>query len=391
MMKIRMLLTVGAVCSMASSAIAAPPVVRQLGPLKLGAAGDSAVTALGKPADISTDFDVPPEQAPSGALRYTLCDETDLLLMVGKIAPEEARIVQIALQGKPCARTSPYTVDGIGLGSTEAQLIAKFGKPDRAIEREGLNAKTVAYDDSNLAFTIEGGIVTGLSAVYRNQMMAQDLIDEKKLTPEEAWSQLGDMRVRGRQTELAREAFENVIKANPKSVTGQLRLGAVYYAMDSLDKAQVCFKAVTAIDPNNAVAVYNLGRVAMRQKKLDEARKLLTKASNLDPNNAAAFNELGLLEESQDRLEAAEKNFQQAAKLAPNASQPHQNLGRLLVRKGDKLAAIEEYSKAYVLEVQSPSRNEQIVQALQTALQKLRDETKTSANDLKPLPANPPR
>lgn len=389
MMKTRTLVILAAAMAVASEACAAPPVVRNLGPLKLGAAGDSAVTALGKPADISTDFEVPPEQAPAGALRYKLCEDTDLLLLVGKIAPEEARIVQIAVQGKPCDQSAAYAINGIGLGSTETQLIGKFGAPDRVIEREGLNAKTVAYEDSNIAFTLEKGVVTGLSVVYRNRMMAEDLVAEKKITAEEAWSQLGDMRLRGRQFELAMEAFQNVIKANPKSATGQLRLGAVHFAMGDMDQAEKSFKAVIALEPGNAVAIYNLGRVAMRQKKPDEARSLLTRASNLDPKNAAAFNELGLLEESQNQLDAAEKNFRQAATLAPNASQPHQNLGRIMVQKGDKLGAIEEYSKAYVLEVQSPNRNDQIVHALQTALQKLRDETKTAAKDLNPLPGGP--
>jgi len=185
------------------------------------------------------------------------------------------------------------------------------------------------------------------------------------------------MRVRGRQIELARQAYVKALELNPKSVDSNIRLGGIYFIRNEADKAEKHFKAALELEPGNAVATYNLARVAVRKKDMKEGRRLLTRAITLDPANAAAHNELGLLDETEKKPADAEKHFRRAAELAPNASEPRQNLGRLMLAKGDKLKAIDEYSQALVLELRSDLPNDAVVKALREALQKLRAETGT--------------
>ncbi len=52
----------------------------------------------------------------------------------------------------------------------------------------------------------------------------------------------------------------------------------------------------------------------------------------------------------------------------PGASQPHQNQGRVLLQKGDKQGAIDEYRQAIVLELKSPTPNNDLVAALRKAV-----------------------
>jgi len=362
-----------AVC-LCSAAWPAPPVVRQLGGITLGESGEAAAKVMGGVGDVSGDFALPQDVAPAGGVTYKLCEGASLVLLVGKISPFEARVLQITVQGTPCDKTAAFSVGGVGLGAKEADLVAKLGQPDREIPRQQM--KTVAYNASNVAFTVENGVVTAISVVLRDTMMAEDLTGgEKKMAPADAWMSIGDMRLRGRQYELALGAYQQVLQVAPDNVDANLRLGGLWFMAGDMTKAEASFNKVLAKDPNNAAAVYNMGRVAVKNKKPDDARKLLGRAISLDPGNAAAYNELGLLEENEKHLDLAVKEFQQAAKLAPNASQPHQNLGRLMLAKGNKDGAIDEYSQALVLELRSDNPNQALVKALREALAQLRSGT----------------
>lgn len=356
---------------LAAPGSAAPPVLRELGGVKLGATGAEVTALMGEPAETSADFELPQEVAPAGGITYRLCESARLVLLVGKIAPMHARVLQVTVNGDPCPEAAKFSVQGIGLGATEKEIVAKFGEPDRSIERTDSSVKTIAYDASNVAFTLDDGVLKSLSIVYRNQMMVEDLAAGGKMSETEAWKAIGDMRLRGRQFELAREAFEKVVQAEPKSVDALVKLGGAYFALDRRDKAAQSYRSALALDPNNALAVYNLGRIALRENRLEEARKLLTRAGQLDPRNPAVPNELGLLEEQENKLDAAEKCYRKAAELAPESSQPRQNLGRVLLRKGDRQGAIEEYRRAVVLELQSPAPNRELVAALRKAIETL--------------------
>ncbi len=363
--------------------MAAPSMLTTFGGVTLGAGGDSVVKAFGQPADLSSDFELPQEVAPSGGLTFKLCEATTAVFLVGKIAPFEARVLQATVQGQPCDKAAAFTVDGIGLGATEAELTAKFGPPDREIVRDNQGMKTIAYNSSNAAFSLDGGVVAAISVVFRDNMMADVLVSEQKMTKVQAWTAIGDMRVRGHQFDLARQAFAKVLQEEPKSAVANLRLGCIYYTLGDMTKAQACLKASLAVDPNNPVVIYNMGRVEIASKNYEEGRRLLTKTTALDPSNAAAFNELGLLDENEKKLDDAQKNYKRASELAPSASQPKQNLGRVLLKKGNKMGAIDQYSEALVLELKSPTPNQQVVGALRQALRVLRGEAASSPDDKK--------
>lgn len=352
-------------------AAGAPQQVRAFSDVALGQTGEAVVEKLGTPTQISSDFELPQEVAPSGAITYSLCDGAQLVLLIGKIAPMQARVVQVTVHGSPCAEAMNYKVDGIGLGATEKEITDKFGEPGRVIEREDVPFKTIAYNESNVAFNLSEGKLVGISVVYRNQMMVDDLTADGKLSVTDAWRAIGNMRLTARQMDLAREAFEHVIKAQPDSIDDRVKLAGAHFALNDLEKASAQYQQVLAKDASNAVATYNMGRIAIRNKKPDEAAQLLQKAASLDPTNPAVYNELGLLAESTEKLDEAEKHFRKASELSPDASQPHQNWGRILVRKGQTDAAIDHYRQAIILELRSTTPNRGLISALRTAIDTL--------------------
>lgn len=368
----------------AGSVLAAPPVLRELGGVKLGESGDSATAVLGKPTEVSGDFALPENVAPSGGVIYRLGDETQVVLLVGKIFPMEARILQISVQGEPNEKTRPFNVDGIGLGATEQAVRQKFGAPDREIVHEGTPMKSIAYKDSNVAIALYDGKVASISIIYRNQMMFEDIKARSQVKPVDIWLDLGDMRVRGAQYDSAEECFNNALLLDPKNTQAKLKLGGVFYVRGDWDKAEANFREVLAAEPNNAVATYNLARVNIRKKNFAEGRRLLTRTITLDPSSAAAYNELGLLDEIEKKLDEAEKNFRKAAELAPNSSGPRQNIARILLVKGNKKGAIDQYSEALRMELRDQTPDPGVVRSLREILNKLREETASEGSGVNP-------
>lgn len=370
--------------SIAGAVQAAPPLMRDLGGVKLGESGDSATAVLGKPTEVSGDFALPENVAPSGGVIYKLSDEAQVVLLVGRIFPMEARIVQISVQGEPGEKTRPFNVDGIGLGATEQAVKQKFGAPDREIVHEGTPMKSIAYKESNVAFAFFDGKVASISVLYRNQMMFDDIRDRSEVKPVDIWLDLGDMRVRGAQYESAEECFLKALELEPKNNQAKLKLGGVYYVRGEWDKAETSFKEVLAVEPNNALATYNLARVNIRKKNLAEGRRLLTRTITLDPSSAAAYNELGLLDEIEKKLDEAERSFRKAAELAPNSSGPRQNIARILLVKGDKKGAIDQYSEALRMELRDQTPDPNAVRSLREILNKLREETASEGSGVSP-------
>lgn len=366
------------------SAFATPPLMRDLGGVKLGESGDSATAVLGKPTEVSGDFALPENIAPSGGVIYKLGEESQVVLLVGKIFPMEARILQISVQGEPNEKTRPFNVEGIGLGATEQAVKQKFGAPDREIVHEGTPIKSIAYKDSNVAIALYDGKVASLSIIYRNQMMFEDIKARSQVKPVDIWLDLGDMRVRGAQYESAEECFLKALELDPKNNQARLKLGGVHYVRGEWDKAEALFKEVLAAEPNNALATYNLARVNIRKKNLAEGRRLLTRTITLDPSSAAAYNELGLLDEIEKKLDDAEKNFLKAAELAPNNSGPRQNVARILLVKGNKKGAIDQYSEALRMELRDQYPDPNTVRSLREILNKLREETASEGTTVSP-------
>ncbi len=105
-----------------------PPMLRSLGGVELGAAGSTAPRHWAS-TEASSDFELPQESrhpAPSAISCATARSHP----VVGKIAPLQARIVQISVNGDACNKTAAYSAGGVVLGQMNRTFVAKFGAPD---------------------------------------------------------------------------------------------------------------------------------------------------------------------------------------------------------------------------------------------------------------------
>jgi len=99
-------------------------------------------------------------------------------------------------------------------------------------------------------------------------------------------------------------------------------------------------------DADWPTANVNLGNLRMRQGRPEEAIAVYERALSLDPSFAGAYINLADAYRQQDRDAEGEKLLRRSLTLLPRAPDLHHALGLLLVRKGDKVAAIKELAVA---------------------------------------------
>ncbi|MCX7069009.1 MAG: ammonia-forming cytochrome c nitrite reductase subunit c552 [Methylococcales bacterium] len=90
----------------------------------------------------------------------------------------------------------------------------------------------------------------------------------------------------------------------------------------------------------------NLGNLYLRQGKIDKAITAYQRALTLDPQFVGAYINLADAYRQQQHDDEGEQQLRKGLALIPDEADLHHALGLLLVRKGDKTAALKEFAKA---------------------------------------------
>jgi tetratricopeptide (TPR) repeat protein len=117
----------------------------------------------------------------------------------------------------------------------------------------------------------------------------------------------------------------------------------------SREKATNEYVASLQRDSDWPAANVNLGNLRMRQGRAEEAIAAYERALSLDARFAGAYVNLADAYRRQKRDGDGEKALRRGLALLPRAADMHHALGLLLVRKGDKPAALEEFAQAVKL------------------------------------------
>jgi predicted CXXCH cytochrome family protein len=116
--------------------------------------------------------------------------------------------------------------------------------------------------------------------------------------------------------------------------------------VESRNKAMQEYREAMKLNADWPAENSNLGNVYLRQGKIDEAITAYQRALTLDPRFVGAYINLADAYRQQQRDDEGEKQLRQGLALIPEAADLHHALGLLLVRKGDKTAALSELAKA---------------------------------------------
>ena len=146
------------------------------------------------------------------------------------------------------------------------------------------------------------------------QRKAAELVDEAR-----AFLQSGDLEKAAQRLELAREA-------KPGDATLLFRLAGLNYDLRRYDIAREYVQAAISISPSTWLYHYLLGLVEQSANHLADARASLEVAARLQPSEAPVFNVLGEVLLKQGERDAAITAFESAVKLAPGNEAFRRNL-----------------------------------------------------------------
>lgn len=118
-------------------------------------------------------------------------------------------------------------------------------------------------------------------------------------------------RQSGKRSE-ALTAFEEAVKANPKSVSAALELGAELEAQGQSERAMEVYGKAAAASPDDATAHAKLGAVFAARGMNDRAAAELETAVKLNPRDAASQKALGYVYAAQGKRDQAAAAFHQA-------------------------------------------------------------------------------
>ena len=180
----------------------------------------------------------------------------------------------------------------------------------------------------------------------------------------------GDMRVESGDPSGARAAFDDVIRAYPRSGAAHWKLGRLQEALGDevgalksfrtaaslpsvggtanvfarigrilhnqldLDGAASAYERRVELTPNDAAAHVDLGDVYRAQDRFDEALAEYSIASLLDHTSVRALATAAQIHAAEGRDEAAVKLLRRAVALDPSHLESHYALGRALMRVG---------------------------------------------------------
>ena len=203
-----------------------------------------------------------------------------------------------------------------------ASKSSRRSKKDSEALLESLQARLAAYEARRTPMTEE-------ELAYFEKREAVKTVTPKK--PD--WTPASNALVADAQRSFsegklddAESKFQQVVKANSKSVVALGNLAAIQLEKGDLAKAEETLQQALALDPNDAHNLALVGLIKFREQKYDEAFEKLSLSAKLDPNDPKTQNYLGLTLSNKGQVEAAEKALRTAVKLDDRYAQAHYNL-----------------------------------------------------------------
>lgn len=152
--------------------------------------------------------------------------------------------------------------------------------------------------------------------------------------------------------ELARQAAEKAVEANPFSPSAHLDLSLVKQAEFQLEAALEAARKAVELDPGNAQALTQVSRLLFGLGQIGEALKVAEEARRRAPQDSLVNSTRGFLLLAQVKIQEASEAFDQAIRADSTRGEPHLGLGLALFRQNKTVEALEEFWIAVLLEPQ---------------------------------------
>ncbi|PKS09994.1 hypothetical protein jhhlp_004618 [Lomentospora prolificans] len=153
---------------------------------------------------------------------------------------------------------------------------------------------------------------------------------------------MGNAWARSQEHEQALKCFKRATQMDPNMAYAYTLQGHEYVASEDYDRALRAYRRALSIDKRHYNAYYGIGRVYERFGNLDRAYTQYRAAADINPTNAVLACCIGSVMEKQNRMARSLQYYTQAIGLSPRSVQPRFRRARVLIARGDYVAAREE-------------------------------------------------
>ncbi len=162
-----------------------------------------------------------------------------------------------------------------------------------------------------------------------------------------AFHHLGLVYMKAGRVEEAIEKLERCLELDNQANQPMINLGAIYFGMGNLEKAQELNEmAISAQPDHSAQAHANLGLIWQQRNEMDKAIAAYDKAIQYDPKLATAWMNLTSVLTMKGEDVRALKSAQKATELEPDNALAQNNLAVALFFSGDYAKAKKHIDKA---------------------------------------------
>jgi tetratricopeptide (TPR) repeat protein len=162
-------------------------------------------------------------------------------------------------------------------------------------------------------------------------------------------SLIGIWQAQTRHLPEARQAFLDVIAANPNYMPARLALADIDVSTGNTDEARRALREVLTSQPDNIQAAMRLGSLELIAGNRSAAREHYQHVVQVDPDNSEALNNLAYTL-ADDKPDEALKYAQSAVERAPNSAAALDTLGWVYFRKGIYTSALINFKTAVAKE-----------------------------------------
>lgn len=150
----------------------------------------------------------------------------------------------------------------------------------------------------------------------------------------DAYTLLGEIRVRQGQLRIARQAFERALAVDPALPLALAGAGQVLLLENRFQEARARFDAALAADPDLVEAALGAARAMLALEDAGEARALMNRIRREHPNDAQAALLQGRALAQLNLPADAEASFRDSIRLGPREFEPYLALAQLFFAQG---------------------------------------------------------
>ncbi len=163
----------------------------------------------------------------------------------------------------------------------------------------------------------------------------------------------GDLLLKQQHYSQALQAFEEVLRMDPRNFYAWNGKGTALYNQGNYRKALDAYQRATEIDPDNAVVWVSAGLVLNRLQRYQQALVHFERALAIDPLYVAAWNGKADAQLDLNMPEEAIASYEQALTIDPRSFQAWNGLGNTRSCLRDFAGAVDAYTRALLVNSRS--------------------------------------